>query len=243
MKKYMMTLLAVLLLTALAGCGNNKQAGQPSAPVSNETEKAENTGMDNDNDSISSEQESSGNVLVAYFAYSENMGDTSGMDVDAITSASLNRPTDNTEGNLQIMAQVIEEKEGADIFHILMTEPYASDYSTMLPTAIDQMENEDWPSLQGKIENLDDYDVIYLGLPVWNAEIPPALHTFLAENDLSGKTVVPFGIHLGSRFGRMIDQIKDLAPDATVVEGVTVNAETANEEVRSQFSEWMDENR
>ena len=41
----------------------------------------------------------------------------------------------------------------------------------------------------------------------------------------------------------MIDQIKDLAPDATVVEGFTVNAETANEEVRSQFSEWMDENR
>jgi len=178
-------------------------------------------------------------ALVAYFAYSENMGDTSNMDVDAITSASLNRKTDNTEGNLQVMARVIEEETGADIFHILMEQPYDPDYSTMLPTAIEQMENEEWPALQSKVENLDDYDVIYLGTPVWNAELPPAMHTFFAENDLSGKTIIPFGIHLGSGFGKMISEMKELAPQATVEDGFTLNASTENKEAEAEFQEWL----
>lgn len=121
------------------------------------------------------------------------------------------------------------------MFHILMEEPYDPDYSTMLPTAIDQMENEDWPALREQIENLAEYDVIYLGVPVWNAVHPPALQTFFAENDLTGKTIVPFGIHLGSGFGRMIDEMEELAPGATVAEGFTINAETENDKVRDEF--------
>ncbi len=181
-----------------------------------------------------------GKALVAYFAYSENVGDTSSMEIDAITSASLNRETSNTEGNLQVMAQVIEEKKAADVFHIQMTEPYPMDYSTMLPISVEQMQNEDWPALQSKIENLEEYDVIYIGVPVWNSVLPPAMNTFFAENDLSGKTIVPFGIHLGSRFGRMIEQMKELAPGATVTDGFTINAETDNDEVKTEFGEWLD---
>ena len=104
------------------------------------------------------------------------------------------------------------------------------------------MENEDWPALQEKIENLADYDVIYLGTPVWNASLPPALHTFFAENDLSGKTIIPFGIHLGSRFGRILDEIVEFAPGATVAEGFTISADTANDEVESEFRAWLTEN-
>lgn len=231
-KKYAALALAVMLMGCLAACGNKDSAGVQ-APVSG-TEK------DAADDENSTGNTADGKALIAYFAYSENMGDISGMEVDAVTSASLNRSTHNTKGNLQVMAQVIEEKTGADVFHILMEEPYDPDYSAMLPVATGQMRNEDWPALQGKIENLADYDVIYLGVPVWNAVLPPALQTFFAENDLSGKTIVPFGIHLGSRFGRMLDEMEELAPGATVVEGFTINAETANDEVKAQFGEWLD---
>lgn len=113
------------------------------------------------------------------------------------------------------------------------------DYSTMLPIAVQQMENEDWPALQEKIENLADYDVIYLGTPVWNSSLPPALHTFFAENDLSSKTIVPFGIHLGSRFGRILNEMEELAPEATVTEGFTISADTPNDEVESEFRTWL----
>lgn len=250
MKKTLAMILALLLAVGVSGCGNSGSAGssaESGSPQSDSSqtvpvEDTDTTGADGDNTAAGdSSGQSEGNVLVAYFAYSENMGDVSGMEVDAITSASLNRSTNNTEGNLQVMAQVVEEKTGADVFHILMEEPYDPDYSTMLPVAIDQMENEDWPALQEKIDNLADYDVIYLGVPVWNAVMPPAMQTFFAENDLSGKTIIPFGIHLGSRFGRMIDEMKELAPGATVVDGFTINAETANDEVRAQFSEWLEQ--
>lgn len=230
MKKYTVVLLAFLMVGMLAACGNSDKAKS----TVNSTGTVQNSKSDNTDAS-----EKDGKALVVYFAYSENIGDTSNMKVDAVSSASLNRKTQNEDGNLQVMAKVIEDEKGADVFHILMKEPYNPDYSTMLPVATKQMENKDWPALQDKIENLDDYDVIYLGTPVWNAVLPPAMHTFFEENDLSGKTIVPFGIHLGSGFGRMIDEIKELAPQANIVEGFTINASTANDKVESEFREWL----
>lgn len=241
MKKYLAILLSLVMIGTLVACGSSGTAGQTgsadsvSESASGDTEAPQASPSDDG----SAPAPSSGKTLVAYFAYSENMGDTSGMEVDAISSASLNRRTYNAEGNLQVMAQVIEKETGADIFHILMEQPYDPDYSTMLPTAIEQMENKDWPALQESIENLADYDVIYLGTPVWNNVLPPAMQTFFAENDLSGKTIIPFGIHLGSGFGRMISEMKDLAPEATVLDGFTINASTSNDEVAAEFRDWM----
>ena len=237
MKKYLALLLPLVMIGTLAACGSNGTVGQAGSAGS----ISESTFSDakSPSDDGTAPAPSSGKTLVAYFAYSENMGDTSDMEVDAIASASLNRRTNNTEGNLQVMAQIIEEETGADVFHILMEQPYDPDYSTMLPTAIEQMESQDWLSLQESIENLADYDVIYLGTPVWNNVLPPAMQTFFAENDLSGKTIIPFGIHLGSGFGRMISEMKDLAPESTVLDGFTINASTSNDEVASEFRDWM----
>ena len=241
MKKYLALLLSLVMIGTLTACGSSGTAGQTglAGSVSESTSGDTEASQASLSDGGTAPAPSSGKTLVAYFAYSENMGDTSGMEVDAISSASLNRRTYNAEGNLQVMAQIIEEETGADVFHILVEQPYAADYSTMLPTAIEQMENKDWPALQGAIENLADYDVIYLGTPVWNSGLPPAMQTFFAENDLSGKTIIPFGIHLGSGFGRMISEMKDLAPEATVLDGFTINAYTANDEVGSEFRDWM----
>lgn len=239
MKKCLALTLAFLLAVTVTACGSSSSSeptGEAGTPV--ETEETVNDTAE----SSSVVADTDGRTLVAYFAYSENIRDTSDMEVDAIASASLNRSTDNTDGNLQVMAQVIAEETGADVFHILVEEPYDPDYSTMLPVAVQQMENEDWPALQEKIENLADYDVIYLGTPVWNASLPPALHTFFSENDLSGKTIVPFGIHLGSRFGRILDEIEELAPGATVADGFTISADTPNDEARSEFVTWLAEN-
>ena len=65
------------------------------------------------------------------------------------------------------------------------------------------------------------------------------MHTFFAENDLSGKTIIPFGIHLGSGFGKMISEMKELAPQATVEYGFTINALTENKEAETEFREWL----
>lgn len=239
MRKCAVLLFALLMAGTMSACSSNPSSPQAAASTVSETAATNAEVISQEAVSQETPVQTDGKSLVAYFAYSENIGDTSGMAVDAIASASLNRRTANTEGNLQIMAQVIEEETDAEVFHILMDQPYDPDYSTMLPTAIAQMENKDWPALQAKIENLADYDVIYLGTPVWNGMLPPAMHTFFEENDFSGKTIIPFGINLGSGFGRIIDEIKELAPDATVTDGFTINASTANDKVKSDFLTWL----
>lgn len=162
------------------------------------------------------------------------------MSVDAVTSASLNADMDNRQGNLQLMAQEIKSKKGADIHRIRVAEPYDSDYSTMVSRARREHENDIKPALQSKITNLDQYDVIYLGSPVWHGSLPQPMVTFLEENDLSGKTIVPFGIHLGSGFGSNIRQIKNKYPNANVLDGFTISADTANSTVKTRFDEWLD---
>ena len=236
MKKQIAVFLSMILLGTISACGSTESTG-------NQSENTENMGSETNSvkEESSETVKKDGHALVAYFTYSENIGDTSGMELDAISSASLNEKTNNTQDNLQVMAQEIKEKKGADIFHILVEEPYDMDYSTMLPTAIEQMQKEEKPALQESIENFDEYDVIYVGTPVWNSELPPAMQTFFEEYDFSGKTIVPFGIHLGSRFGRMIEQMKELEPQAEVLEGYTVSADTENDEVKSEFDNWLDE--
>ena len=228
MKKQIAVFLSVILMGTMAACGSTEDTGKQTKEMGNISSSA-------------NPMEGEKKALAAYFTYGENVGDTGGMEPDAVSSASINKKTNNTQDNLQVMAQEIEEKKGADIFHILVTEPYDMDYSTMLPTAIEQMQNEEKPALRESVENFDEYDVIYVGTPVWNAELPPAMQTFFEEYDFSGKTIVPFGIHLGSRFGRMIDQMKELEPQAEVVEGYTVSADTENDEVRSEFDNWLDD--
>lgn len=241
MKRYVSLILCILLIGSLTTCQNTKKPDSQTEAEENVESSGSTESADPTENTENGESESSGSkTLVAYFAYSENVGDTSGMEVDAITSASLNSKTNNTDGNLQVMAQVIEEKTGADVFHILMTEPYDMDYSTMLPVAVEQMNNGELPPLQEGISNLEEYDVVFIGTPVWNAELPPAMQTLFAEHDFFGKTIVPFGIHLGSRFGMIIDQIKELEPKAEVVDGFTISADTSNDEVRSEFGEWLD---
>lgn len=179
------------------------------------------------------------NTLIVYFAYSENMGDTSGMAPDAISSASLNAETQNTDGNLQVMADILAEATGAEVMHIHVSEPYDPDYSTMLPRATEEIQNGKYVELLPMDMDLSAYDTIWFGTPTWHAQLPPAVTTFLKENDLSRKTIIPFGIHLGSGWGSNLEEIAALCPDAELQEGFTVYASTPNEEVRSQFADWL----
>jgi len=97
---------------------STQQPENSSSAESDNTESSNSNTSESINGDISETQQPK--TLVAYFAYSENMGDTSDMSLDAIASASLNASTSNTEGNLQIMAQEIQSQKGADVFHIII---------------------------------------------------------------------------------------------------------------------------
>lgn len=198
---------------------------------------AENSGSKN----AAQNNNSDSKVLVAYFAYSENMGDVSSMDVDAITSASLNKHTTNTEGNLQVMAQETAAVKKGNLFSILITDQYNPDYGTMVGIAQDDQRTGKQFTFVNEIESFDRYDTVYIGMPVWWGKLPQPMVSFFEEYDFSGKTIIPFGIHLGSRFGSMISEIKEMEPEATVLDGFTVSADTDNEKVKEEFRAFLEE--
>lgn len=148
------------------------------------------TGIDNDPEAkISGESK----VLVAYFSWS---------------------------GNGQQMAIWIADETGGDLFRIVPTESYGEDYGACADRAKNELDNKIRPELAVHIdaETMAQYDVIYIGFPVWWYDLPMPVWTFLEEYDLSGKTVIPFFSHNGSSSGaNSVNRVAELAKSATVL--------------------------
>jgi flavodoxin len=75
------------------------------------------------------------------------------------------------------------------------------------------------PTLKTKIENIKDYDVVFVGFPTWGMQLPPPVKSFLKENDLTGKIVVPFNSNAGYGIGNSFETVKLLCPDSRILEG------------------------
>lgn len=131
-------------------------------------------------------------------------------------------------GNTRTMAERIRERTGGDIFEIVTTIPYPADYNECTKQATRELEQNFRPKLRAaKVANLRDYDTVFIGYPVWWGRIPPAVMTFLDENDLSGKTIAPFCTHGGSGMSGTED-IRRLASGATILEGLAISGRDSN---------------
>lgn len=174
--------------------------------------------------------------LVAYFS---RVGSTSfDEDVDAITSASLRIEDGKLIGNMQILVDIVQKEVDGDVFQIITEEPYPSDYEATVDLATEQRESGFKPELKSKVENMDSYNTVYLGYPIWGGNIPAPIASFLSEYDFSGKTIVPFSAHGGYGLGQSIDAIKELCPDATVLEAFEIEADDV-ENAQDAVSAWL----
>lgn len=89
---------------------------------------------------------------------------------------------------------------------------------------MNEQENGVLPELLNHIENLDRYDTIFVGYPVWWYDMPQMMYSFFDEYDLNGKTIIPFNSHGGSGFSGSVQEIADLEPNATVrTDGLTIS--------------------
>ena len=103
-----------------------------------------------------------------------------------------------------------------------------------------EQDREERPVLTTHIDNLDDYDVIFIGYPNWWYDMPMAMYTFFEEHDFGGKTIIPFNTHRGSRFSSTIETIQELEPEATVIEdGFTFPGDDAAE-AAGDVAEWLE---
>ena len=176
------------------------------------------------------------NILIAYFSLPEDI-DTEGIDADA--GASVVVDDGEVKGNVQYMAEIIQETIGGDLFRIQTEETYPGDHDPLVDQAAQEQDEQARPALSAHIENLDQYDTILLGYPNWWADLPQPLYTFLEEYDLSGKTIIPFNSHNGSRFSNTIETIQELQPNATVIEdGFTIN-ERDVPEAAEDVAQWL----
>lgn len=218
MKKLLAVILTMIMAFTLVAC-SNKSTGTNSSESSTQ-QKSETTTADkntqakteeNDNEKQSNTPTSNKKILVAYFSHS---------------------------GNTQVIANEIHETVGGDILQINTVDPYPTDYNTLVDQAKKEQQDNYRPKLATKVENMDSYDVIFVGYPNWWGTMPMAVFTFLEEYNLSGKTIIPFCTHEGSGLGRSITDIKKLCPQSTIEDGLAIRGKNVKNS-KEDLSEWL----
>ena len=144
---------------------------------------------------FSARAEASGKILVAYFSY---------------------------QGHTERVAQEIASQTGGDLFAIRPATPYPG-YDECLDVAKAEKNNNARPAIDGRVENMADYDVVFVGYPIWWYDAPMIVLTFLEDYDFSGKTVIPFATSGGSPLSDSLDSVRASAAGATIGEGILAN--------------------
>ena len=206
------------------------------AEESTETETKQST--EGTAEAESSEAAAQSSLLVAYFSYAENAALPD--DVDASASASIQPWNGALTGNTGVVADMIAQATGADLFSIRTVEQYPDTYDATIDQGQQEQSDGARPELATHLENLDSYDTIFLGFPNWWGDMPMAVYTFLDEVDLSGKTVIPFVTSGGSGFSNTISTIQQMEPQATVQEGLSIGASSATG-AQQQVESWLSE--
>lgn len=132
---------------------------------------------------------------------------------------------------------------GADLFSIQTSVDYPGDIDELIDYASSEQEEDVRPELTSHIENLDDYDTVFIGYPLWWYDLPQVMDSFFDEYDFSGKTLIPFDVHNGSRLSDTVETIQELEPDARVItDGFAISQSTVAEETESvaeEVSSWL----
>ena len=143
-------------------------------------------------------------------------------------------------GNTENVANFIHEEVGGDIVKLEPVNAYTEDYDTLLDVAQEEQQSNARPELTTTIDNIDEYDTIFLGYPIWWGDCPMAIYTFLDKYDLSGKTIAPFCTSGGSGLSGTPRSIQSEEPNATVTEGLSVSdSRSANSQ--SAVQSWLSE--
>lgn len=131
-------------------------------------------------------------------------------DVDAVSSASLMKDNETLVGNSQLLATMVYNAVGGELYGIQTEKKYPSAYSDTVSVAKDEMDSDEDVALSGTLPELSRYDTVVLVFPVWWGTIPGAVKSFLQSDDLSGKTIYPLVTHGGSGAGNSVEDIRKL---------------------------------
>ncbi|MDO4937943.1 MAG: flavodoxin [Sutterellaceae bacterium] len=146
-----------------------------------------------------------------------------------------------TKGNTEIVAEIIAQQTGAELFEIKPVKAYPEVYRECTDQAQDEANADARPAVVGDIR-VEDYDTIFVGYPIWWGDMPMPVYTFLEKHDWTGKTVVPFCTNEGSGLGVTESSLRRTCKGASVLRGLAVRGTTAQnnrEAATKSVADWL----
>lgn len=143
------------------------------------------------------------------------------------------------KGNTEVVAEYIKEIVKSDIFKVEPKNSYAKDYTSAIEEAKQRQRNHDAPIIC-EIPDISEYEIIYIGSPVYWDVMPEELVTALAKKDFNGKIIRPFITHEGSGLGSIPDQISNICVGAKIKRGLAIRGSTVNTS-KKQVEDWINE--
>ena len=240
---------ALFMALTMTACGASEPASAPSVAENDKTavqeklnkkdskgeettkasddKSAETTKADTTAELLTDTSDDGSNILVAFFSRAGENYNVGTVEV----------------GNTQIIAEYIAKEVGADSFHIETVTPYPADYDECCDVAKKELNDKARPELNGTVENIEQYDIVFLGYPIWWGDMPMAVYTFMESYDFSDKVIIPFNTHEGSGESGTYSNIADALPNAQVLDGMSIQGKTAQEfssATESSVREWLD---
>lgn len=142
------------------------------------------------------------------------------------------------KGNTEIVAEMIAELTGGELFEVKRITDYAAEYRKCVEEAKEEFQTGVRPEIKTFKESIDDYDTIFVGFPNWCGTMPMVMFTFLEHYDWSGKRIFPFCTNEGSGMGRSEDDLKKSCPGATIGKGLSIHGAEAAQS-RDKVEDWV----
>lgn len=146
-----------------------------------------------------------------------------------------------TKGNTERCAEFIQKAVGGDLFHLETIHVYPDDHYELIAEAKKETENKERPELKKYIENLDDYENVFVCGPCWWGTYPMAVFTQLEKLDFTGKKVLPLMTHEGSGLANSVNDLKKVCTGAIFSEPIAIHGADA-EKSEKVVSEWAKKN-
>ena len=141
-------------------------------------------------------------------------------------------------GNTEVAAEMISASISADVYKIEAAHPYPVSYQETVDRNVREQNDEARPEIAGQLPNIETYDTVLLGSPIWNVRSPMIMRTFVEAFDWTGKTILPFVTYAISGLGRTVDDYTRLCPGATIKEGLAVHGEEVGG-ARADVNAWL----
>ncbi len=220
MKKIISLFLIITIIFAFSACsaGGNEET---TVPETSENATADTT-------AAVTQANAEKKILTIYFSSANT--------VDATSSAT---PYFDGVASTQYLAEYIHGKVGGDIAKITPVKDYPEGYNETADAAKVETDNDARPEFQALDINPEDYDIIFVGYPMWWYTLPMVMYTFFDAYDFSGKTIIPFNTHAGSGDGVTYSEIKEFEPNATVLDGLAVSGSRADK-ADGDIDEWLE---